>query len=382
MSKKDYYEILGVARTASAEELKKAYRKLALKYHPDRNQGNKDAEEKFKQVAEAYEILKDDEKRAAYDRFGHRAFDGMGNHGGGFGGAGGFEFNGDFSDLSDVLNGFFGDMMGGGRRQQSRSASIRGSDLRYNLEINLEEAFVGIKKTIKFRALVKCEECNGHGSKAPGAQVTCSTCHGSGRVRAQQGFFTVERSCTTCAGHGKIIKDPCSKCHGEGRYGKEKEIIVNVPKGTDEGTRIRIEGEGEAGFRGGSAGDLYIFVSLKKHPFFNRDGSEIYCSVPLKFTTAALGGNIEVVGLDGNSIKVVVPAGTQNATQLRLRGKGMPVIKSGRVGDMIVRLNVEVPVNLTKKQKELLEEFDRISGTDCNPTSTSFFAKMKSFWNL
>ncbi len=382
MTKQDYYKTLGVERAASADVIKKAYRKLALQYHPDRNQGNQEAEAKFKQLSEAYDVLKDPDKRAAYDNFGHGAFDGTGNTHGGFGGgrSGGFDFQGgDFEDLSDVLNGFFGDMMGG-RRQQTKAASTRGSDLRYNLDISLEEAYNDTKHTVTFRTLSNCDECSGQGSKTPGAQSACPTCRGSGRIRAQQGFFTVERTCGTCAGLGKVIKDPCSKCRGEGRYVKDREIVVQIPKGAEEGTRIRIEREGEAGIRGGTPGDLYIFISLKKHQFFTREGADLHCAAPLKFTTAALGGSIEVPGLDGKMIKVAVPAGTQTGTQLRLRSKGMPVIKSGRVGDMIVRLNVEVPVNLTKKQKELLEEFDKISSSECNPASHSFFNKVKNFW--
>lgn len=382
-AKRDYYEILGVAKGASSDELKSAYRKMAMKYHPDRNQGDKTAEQKFKELNEAYEVLKDDQKRAAYDRYGHAAFNNGGGPGGFGGGQGGFDFNGDFNDLSDLFGGIFGDFVNANRGQSSRAArdhANRGSDLRYNLTISLEEAYQGIKKSVSFRTNVKCDTCNGTGSKS-GKKVACKTCNGSGRIRSQQGFFMVESTCRSCGGHGEVFEDPCNKCHGHGRVSQSRTLNVNIPAGVDEGTRIRIAGEGEAGVRGAASGDLYVFVSIKNHRYFTREGHNLYCNLPLKVTTAALGGKIEVPGLDGKFTELDIPAGTQSNAQFTLKNKGMPIMKSGRFGDMIVTVNIEVPVNLTKKQKELLEEFDKDCTSKTNPNTESFFSKMKGFFN-
>lgn len=382
-TKKDYYETLGVSKGASQDELKSAYRKLAMKYHPDRNQGDTTAEHKFKEINEAYEVLKDEQKRAAYDRYGHAAF-GNGGGGGGFGGGqGGFDFNGDFSDLSDLFGGIFGDFVNSGRgqsRSSARDQANRGSDLRYNLTIDLEDAYNGTKKSVTFRTNVKCGTCSGSGSKN-GKKVTCKTCNGSGRIRSQQGFFMVESTCRSCGGHGEVFSDPCTKCHGHGRISESRTLNVTIPAGVEEGTRIRIAGEGEAGIRGAASGDLYVFVSIKNHRYFTRDGNNLYCSLPLKLTTAALGGKIEVPGLDGKFTELDIPAGTQSGATFTLRNKGMPIMKSSRFGDMIVAVNIEVPVNLTKRQKELLEEFDNECTARTNPNTESFISKMKGFFD-
>ncbi len=381
MSKQDYYQTLGVSKNASKEELKKAYRKLAMQYHPDRNQGDKEAEKKFKEINEAYEVLKDDDKKAAYDRFGHSAFQsgGMGNGRAGAPGASGF--SGDFSDLNDLFGGIFNEFMGGGGSRRGAAADIgRGSDLRYNLTISLEEAYLGTKQTIKYRTAVKCDACNGKGSTS-GTVSNCPTCHGSGRIRAQQGFFTVERTCHTCSGSGKIIKDPCKTCNGDGRVIKEKTISVNIPAGVEDGMRIRVANEGEAGLRNAPQGDLYIFVSIKKHNLFERDGHQLFCTVPIKMTTAALGGTLEVPTLDGKVTKITIPSGTQSGTQFRLKAKGMPIMKTPGFGDLIVKVSVEIPVKLSKRQKELLEEFDKENSSGCNPQTESFFAKVKGLWD-
>lgn len=316
--KADYYETLGVARGADEKELKSAFRKLAMQYHPDKNPGDEKAEHKFKEIGEAYETLKDPNKRAAYDRFGHAAFEngGMGG-GGGFGGAGGF---------ADIFEDIFGEMMGGGRQRRSGGRE-RGADLRYNMEITLEEAYAGKTAQIRVPTSITCDECSGSGAKPGTSPVTCNTCGGSGRVRAAQGFFSIERTCPTCHGRGQTIKDPCTKCSGQGRITEERSLSVNIPAGIEDGTRIRLTGEGEAGVRGGPSGDLYIFLSLKPHEFFQRDGSDLYCKVPISMTTAALGGQFEVATLDGTQTRVKIPEGTQNAKQFRLKGKGMPVLR-------------------------------------------------------
>ncbi|MCO4317246.1 molecular chaperone DnaJ [Phyllobacterium sp. 21LDTY02-6] len=370
--KADYYETLGVARSADEKELKSAFRKLAMQFHPDKNPGDAAAEHKFKEIGEAYETLKDPQKRAAYDRFGHAAFEngGMGGGGGGFGGAGGF---------ADIFEDIFGEMMGGGRQRRSGGRE-RGADLRYNMEITLEEAFTGKTAQIHVPTSITCDECNGSGA-APGTQpVTCGTCSGSGRVRAAQGFFSIERTCPSCHGRGQIIQDPCSKCRGQGRVTEERSLSVNIPAGIEDGTRIRLTGEGEAGLRGGPAGDLYIFLSLKPHEFFQRDGADLYCKVPISMTTAALGGQFEVATLDGTQTRVKIPEGTQNAKQFRLKGKGMPVLRQAAMGDLYIQIAIETPQNLNKRQRELLEEFERISSQDNSPQSTGFFARMKEFF--
>ena len=371
MAKADYYELLGVERGVSADDLKKAFRKQAMQCHPDRNPGNADAEKKFKEINEAYEVLKDEQKRAAYDQYGHAAFE---NGGRGQGG-GGFDFSGNFSDVFDDL---FGDFVGGGRRG---GGPARGADMRYNLEITLEEAFKGKKTSIRVAGTVACEGCEGSGA-APGSQpVTCQTCRGQGKVRAQQGFFTIERTCPSCQGQGRMIKDPCTSCRGAGRKQKEKTLSVNIPAGVEDGTRIRLTGEGEAGPRGGPPGDLYIFLSLQQHQFFRRDGVNLFCRAPIPMTKAALGGQIEVPSIDGSRARVTIPPGTQTGRQFRLKGKGMPVMRGAGVGDLYINAMVETPMNLTKRQKELLQEFEAAGGTNNSPESEGFFSKVKEFWD-
>lgn len=369
----DYYETLRVDRTADDKTLKASYRKLAMQYHPDRNPGDEEAERKFLELGEAYDVLKDPQKRAAYDRFGHAAFEngGMGNGmGGGFGGAGGF---------ADIFEDIFGDMMGGGRGRRA-SGRERGADLRYNMEVTLEEAFHGKTAQINVPSSITCDECTGSGAKAGTQPVTCSTCSGSGRVRAAQGFFSIERTCPTCNGRGQTIKVPCGKCHGAGRVSQERTLSVNIPAGIEDGTRIRLTGEGEAGTHGGPAGDLYIFLSIKPHEFFQRDGADLYCQVPISMATAALSGQFEVATLDGTQTRVKVPEGTQNGKQFRLRGKGMPILRQQAFGDLYIQIMIETPQNLNKRQRELLEEFEKISSTENSPQSAGFFSRMKEFF--
>ena len=371
MAKQDYYESLGVARGASADDIKKAYRSLAMKFHPDRNQGDKAAEHKFKEISEAYEVLKDDQKRAAYDRFGHAAFEnGAGR------GFGGFEFTaGGFADIFDEM---FGEFINPGRSNKARG---RGGDLRYNMTISLQEAFAGKQTTIRVPGSAPCDACNGTGGEKGTQPVSCPTCRGAGRVRASQGFFTVERTCHACGGAGKIIEKPCKSCNGAGRVRKEKNLQVNIPAGVEDGNRIRLAGEGEVGMRGGPPGDLYIFLSIAQHPLFKREGPHLYCAVPLPITTAALGGTIEVPGIDGARVKITVPAGAQNGQQFRLRSKGMSVLRSDARGDLYVELQVETPVNLTKRQQELLREFETAGkGKSHSPASEGFFAKVRDFF--
>jgi molecular chaperone DnaJ len=377
MAKRDYYDVLGVARGASAEDLKKAYRTKAKELHPDRNTNDPNAEAQFKDVNEAYDVLKDADKKAAYDRYGHAAFEG------GMGAAGqrpGYGGQGDFaSAFSDVFEDLFGDFMGG-RGGQGRSRAQRGSDLRYNLRVTLEEAFKGVQKTINVPASVACDICRGTGAEGGAEPATCPTCSGMGKVRAQQGFFTVERTCPTCNGAGQIVKNPCRACGGQGRVEKERALSVNIPAGVETGTRIRLAGEGEAGLRGGPSGDLYIFIEVKDHAIFQRDGVHLFCRVPVSIATAALGGEVEVPTIDGDSSRVKVPAGSQTGKQMRLRAKGMPALRGGGAGDMLIELAVETPVNLTHRQKELLREFEKLS-EDNNPEGSSFFSKVKGFWD-
>ncbi|WP_425046867.1 molecular chaperone DnaJ [Primorskyibacter sp. S87] len=377
MSKRDYYDVLGVSKGAAPDEIKKAFRRKAKELHPDRNKDNPDSEAQFKEINEAYEVLKDEEKKAAYDRFGHAAFDGgMGGGprpGQGFG-------SGDFSSaFSDVFDDLFGDFMGGQRGGGGRRAS-RGSDLRYNLRVTLEDAFSGLQKTVQVPTAVSCSTCEGTGSEGGVEPTACPTCSGLGKVRAQQGFFTVERTCPTCSGLGQIIKNPCKACGGNGRIEKDRALSVNIPAGVETGTRIRLAGEGEAGMRGGPPGDLYIFVEVERHELFERDGTNLYCRVPVTMAKAALGGAIEVPTIDGGRGRVQVPAGSQSGRQMRLRGKGMPALRGGGIGDMFIELAVETPVNLTSRQKELLSEFDELS-EDNNPETNSFFSSVKSFWD-
>jgi molecular chaperone DnaJ len=373
MAKQDYYEALGVSREASGDEIKKAFRALALKCHPDRNPGDKAAEQKFKEINEAYDILKDEQKRAAYNRFGHAAFE---NGAGAARGFSGFDFTA--TGFADIFDEMFGEFMGRGRTGQSRG---RGADLRYNMTVTLQEAFAGKQATIRVPSSVTCEACSGSGGEKGAQPIACPTCRGSGRIRASQGFFTIERTCQSCGGAGRVIEHPCRACAGAGRVRKDKTLQVNIPAGVEDGTRIRLAGEGEAGVRGAPPGDLYIFLSVSPHPLFKREGHDLYCRVPLPLTTAALGGTIEVPGIDSSRVRVSVPAGAQTGQQFRLRGKGMSVLRTAQRGDLYVEIVVETPVNLTKRQQELLREFEAAGkGKSHSPASEGFFAKVREFW--
>jgi len=370
MSKRDYYEVLGVTRTCTEVELKAAFRKLAMQHHPDRNPGDKDCEHRFKEVNEAYDVLKDGDKRAAYDRFGHAAFE----HGGMGGGAHGF--GADFgSTFADIFEGIFG--MGSARGRGT--GRERGSDLRYNMEISLDEAFTGKTAQIRIPTSVTCEACSGSGAKAGTKPKQCATCGGAGKIRHAQGFFTLERTCPLCHGRGQVIDDPCKVCGGGGRVTRERTLSVNIPAGVEDGTRIRLAGEGEAGLRGGPPGDLYIFLEVAPHEFFQRDGADLHCRVPISMTSAALGGEFEVPAIDGSKAKVKVPAGTQTGRRFRLAVKGMPVLRAKQTGDMYVQVAVETPQNLTKRQRELLAEFEKLSSEDTQPESAGFFSRVKEF---
>ncbi|SEL29893.1 molecular chaperone DnaJ [Bosea lupini] len=370
MSKRDYYEILGVSRTVTEVELKSSFRKLAMQHHPDKNPGDKQAELKFKEINEAYQILSDGQKRAAYDRYGHQAFE---NGGGGGGGPA------DMSDfMSDIFESFFGEGRGRGGPRGANSRE-RGADLRYNLEIGLEEAYSGKNETIRVPTSVTCEVCSGTGAKAGSKSRQCPTCGGHGRVRASQGFFSVERTCPTCNGRGEIIDDPCTGCQGAGRVTRERTLSVNIPAGVEDGTRIRLAGEGEAGLRGGPAGDLYIFLSIKPHAIFQRDGADLFCRVPIGLTSAALGGEIEVPTLNGEKARVKIPEGTQTGKQFRLKAKGMSVLRSREMGDLYIQVLVETPQKLTPRQRELLMEFERESSGATHPETAGFFGRVKDF---
>ena len=366
----DYYELLEVSRTASADDIKKAFRKLAMQHHPDRNQGDKEAEKKFKLVNHAYDILKDPEKRAAYDRYGAAAFEGGAGPNGPQGQ--GFDFGSAFGDIFDQMFG------GGGGRGRGGRADTRGQDLRFNLDITLEQAYGGTEATVRVPSSVSCEVCHGSGAEAGSKPQTCPTCQGHGRLRAQQGFFTVERTCHTCNGAGQTIDKPCRNCAGQGRVRRDKTLKVNIPAGVEDGTRIRLSGEGEAGTRGGPAGDLYVFLSVRRHQLFEREGADIHCRVPISMVQVTLGGNIEVPTLDGKMARINIPAGTQSGHQFRLRAKGMPVVRSSQRGDMYIEINVETPTNLTSKQKELLKEFEKAGKT--SPESEGFFSKVKEMF--
>jgi molecular chaperone DnaJ len=369
MSKRDYYEVLGVQRTCTEVELKAAFRKLAMQHHPDRNPGDSECEHKFKEINEAYDVLKDGDKRAAYDRFGHAAFE----HGGP-GGAHGF--GADFgTTFADIFEGIFGMASARGRGQGRE----RGSDLRYNMEIGLDEAFKGKTAQIRIPTSVTCEVCSGTGAKAGTKPKQCATCGGAGKIRHAQGFFTLERTCPACHGRGQVIDDPCPTCSGAGRVMRERTLSVNIPPGVEDGTRIRLAGEGEAGLRGGPAGDLYIFLSIEPHEFFQRDGADLHCRVPISMVSAAVGGEFEVPAIDGSKARVKVPAGTQTGRRFRLSGKGMPVLRAKQTGDMYVQVVVETPQNLTKRQRELLAEFDKLSSDTTQPESAGFFSRVKEF---
>lgn len=376
MEKRDYYDILGVSRDASDQDIKSAFRRQAKMHHPDRNPDDASSEKKFKAVNAAYEVLKDQQKRAAYDQFGHDAFDGAG-----FGGPGAHGFGADFSaSMSEIFDDLFGEFMGGRARGRTRSGRERGGDLRYNLEISLQDAFSGKTAQIRAPTTVKCEPCDGSGAEKGTRPVACPSCGGSGRIRASQGFFTIERTCPTCSGHGEIIEDLCKSCSGSGRVQKERTLSVNIPAGVEDGTRIRLGGEGEAGLRGGPDGDLYIFLSIKPHEFFQRDGADIFCRVPIAMTTASLGGQIEVPTVDSGCTRLKIPEGTETGRQFRLRGKGMPVLRSTLTGDFYIQVEVETPKNLTRKQKDILREFERASTDETSPESSGFFARVREFF--
>ncbi|MBI2718471.1 MAG: molecular chaperone DnaJ [Rhizobiales bacterium] len=388
MAKRDYYDVLGVGRSADEKELKAAFRKLAKQLHPDANPGDKTMEAKFKEINEAYDVLKDPQKKAAYDRFGHQAFENGGMGAGRGPGSAGAGFGPEFtSSMSDIFEDLFGDFMGGGgqgrgrgRGQRGGTGAARGADLRYNMEISLTEAFTGKTAQIRVPSSVACEVCHGTGAKSGSAPKTCATCNGQGAVRSQSGFFTVERTCPTCQGRGQVISDPCSNCGGQGRVTKERMLSVNIPAGVEDGTRIRLASEGEAGLRGGPSGDLYIFLSVKPHEFFQRDGADLFCKVPVSMTVAAMGGDIEVPTIDGKKARVTIPEGTQAGKQFRLKNKGMPVLRSAQAGDMYIQVSVETPVNLTRRQRELLKEFEKDARHN-SPESEGFFAKAKAFWD-
>ena len=370
MADKDFYEILGVQRNASDDEIKKSYRKLAMKYHPDRNKDDKESERKFKETAAAYEILKDPEKKSAYDQYGHDAFR-QGGGGQGFG-----DFSGGFSDIFEE---FFGGGFGGGQRQRGPQ---RGNDLRYNMSVSLQEAFAGKKSQIRIPSYEGCDLCAATGSADKSGPSTCATCGGQGKVRSTQGFFSIERPCPTCAGEGSSIKNPCLKCSGTRKVKKQKAISVSIPAGVDTGTRIRISGEGEPGQKGAGNGDLYIFVEVQKDKLFEREDENIFCQIPISITTAIIGGDVEVPTIEGKKARLNIPAGTQSETQFRLKGKGMSILRQTRRGDMYVEANVEIPVNLTSKQKGILQEFEKEGGTSKkhSPKSQSFFSKLKEVW--
>ena len=375
MPKRDYYETLGLARGASEQDIKSAFRRLAKDLHPDRNQGDKTSEAKFKELNEAHEVLRDPQKRAAYDQFGHAAFDG--SHG-----RGGAGFGPDFaSSMSDIFDDLFGEFMGGRRGGRGqRTGRERGADLRYNMEISLTEAFAGKTAQIRVPTSVTCETCTGTGTKAGTQPSACPTCSGAGKVRASQGFFTIERTCPACQGRGETIETPCPSCNGAGRVTRERTLSVTIPIGVEDGTRIRLAGEGEAGLRGGPPGDLYIFLSIKPHEFFQRDGADLFCRVPIVMTTATLGGQIEVPTIDGGRTRVKIPEGTESGKQFRLKGKGMPVLRSKQQGDLYIQVEVETPKNLSRKQRELLKSFEDASNPSTSPASTGFFARVKEFF--
>ena len=373
MAKPDYYDLLGAQRGATPDDLKNAYRKLAMKYHPDQNPGDADAERKFKEINEAYDVLSDERKRAAYDQFGHAAFDQAGG-----GRPGGFEFSFGGGSFADVFDDLFGEFMGG--QQRSRGGGARGADLRYNLEISLDDAFRGRKAEVNVPSAASCGDCRGTGARDGAEPTSCGACQGVGKVRAQQGFFTIERTCPACQGAGYVIKDPCPACRGSGRTARTRTLNIDIPRGVEDGTRIRLSGEGEAGVRGATPGDLYVFVSVRPHGLFQRDDMNLHCRVPIPMTTATLGGDVEVPTLDGKRSRVSIPAGTQTGTQFRLRGKGMPALRGRGVGDLYIQATVETPRNLTSRQKELLRQFEKGGSEKTSPDSESFLSKVKDMW--
>ena len=375
MSKRDYYEVLGVNKSANKEEIKKAYRKLALKFHPDKNKGDKAAEEKFKEASEAYHVLSDDKRKSNYDQFGHAAF-----QGGGQGGFGNFDFSSSFSDIFEDVFGDFGDFgFGGGRSRRGRTNN-RGSDLRYDISIELNDAFTGTEKNISYTTYKKCKTCSGSGAKPGSKPTSCNYCNGQGKVRSSQGFFTIQQTCPECSGEGEKISNPCSSCTGVGKTQSNERVAVKIPKGVDDGTRIRLAGKGEAGTKGGSNGDLYLFISVDPHSIFKRSEENLYYELPISIADAALGATVEVPSIDGGRTKIKIPSGTQSGKQLRLKGKGMPILRRNITGDLYIRIITEVPTSLTKKQKELLVEFKTLEDTKSNPLIKSFFEKAKKFW--
>ena len=374
MAKRDYYDILGVNKSASKDEIKKAYRNTAFKYHPDKNPGDKVAEEKFKEASEAYSVLSDDKKKTNYDQFGHAAFESGGGGGQGFGGF-------DASSFSDIFEDFFSDFTGGSRSSNRRSSSNRGNDLRYDLSISLEEAYKGLDKKINYTTYKKCSSCKGSGAEPGSKPITCDYCDGRGKIRSNQGFFTIQQTCPQCNGYGETISKACSTCRGNGKIQSNENVSVKIPKGVDDGTRIRLAGKGEAGSKGAGSGDLYLFISVQNHGLFKRSEENLFFELPISFADAALGTTIEVPCIDGSKVKVKIPAGTQHGKQLRLKEKGMPVLKRSTFGDLYIRIIPEVPVSLTKRQKEILEEFKVLEETKISPTIKSFFDKAKKFWS-
>ena len=375
MSKRDYYEVLGVSKTADGSEIKKSYRKLAMKYHPDRNQGDAEAEVKFKEASEAYAVIQDKEKRSAYDQFGHAAVDGSSGQGGG-----GFDFSS--SAFQDIFEDFFGgdsSFFGGGGNRR-RKSNNRGSDLRYDITVSLEEAYNGKKFKVKIPTQVQCEICSGSGASKGSQPITCQSCGGRGQIRSQQGFFSIQQTCPTCQGTGSTISDPCNPCRGSGRTQKTKSLMVKIPKGVDDGSRIRLSGEGEAGTNGGQQGDLYIFVNVNEHSIFAREDENLFAEVPISMIDAAVGGSIDVPIIDGGKTRLKIPQGTQTGDQFRLKSKGMPNVRSGYLGDLYIQTKVETPVNLNKKQIEILKSFQEVSNNEENPLSSAFFKKARDFW--
>ena len=370
MAKSDCYDVLGVTKSASKDEIKKAYRKLALKYHPDKTKGDKASEEKFKEASEAYHILSDEKRKANYDQFGHAAFEGTGGGSGGFGGF-------DTSSFSDIFEDFFGDFGGGGT---SRRSSNRGNDLRYDVSISLEEAYKGSEKNVRYTTYNKCSTCSGSGAAKGSKPTKCNYCSGRGKVRTNQGFFTIQQTCPQCSGYGETIGTPCSSCSGNGKIQGDENVTVKIPKGVDDGTRIRLSGKGEAGSKGGSTGDLYLFISIDNHNIFKRSEENLYYELPISFASAALGMTVEVPSIDGGKSKIKIPAGTQHGKQFRLKGKGMPVLRRSIFGDLYIRVVTQVPTSLSKRQKEILEEFNELESNKPDPVIKSFFEKAKKFW--
>ncbi len=371
MAKRDYYDVLGVTKSASSDEIKKAYRKLALKFHPDKTKGDKSSEEKFKEASEAYHVLSDEKRKTNYDQFGHAAFDGTGGGGQGFGG---FDFNS--SSFSDIFEDFFGDIGGG----STRRASNRGNDLRYDITVSLEEAYRGLERNVRYTTYKKCSSCTGSGAAKGSKPIKCNYCAGRGKVRTNQGFFTIQQTCPQCSGYGETIGNPCKICSGNGKVQSNENVTVKVPKGVDDGTRIRLSGKGEAGSKGGSNGDLYLFISIEAHNIFKRSEENLYYELPISFADASLGTNVEVPSIDGGKSKIKIPAGTQHGKQLRLKGKGMPVLRRNIFGDLYIRIVTQVPTSLSKRQKEILEEFNKIETDKPDPVIKNFFEKAKKFW--